>query len=134
MTEQIPPPPPYPPPPLYPPPSAPRRRRRVLATVLTGVSAVVIVAVAVVVPLVVGSAEPTLDDVRTSRDLDFGHAEGDVDYPQTPQVGGPHGQAWLECGVYDVPVRDENAVHDLEHVRCGSATAPACPRRALTDL
>jgi hypothetical protein len=30
-------------------------------------------------------------------------------------VGGPHDPVWLECGVYDQPVRNENAVHDLEH-------------------
>ena len=43
------------------------------------------------------------------------HTTGPVDYPQTPPVGGPHDPVWLDCGVYDSPVRDENAVHDLEH-------------------
>ena len=32
-----------------------------------------------------------------------------------PPVGGAHDPEWLECGAYDAPVRDENAVHDLEH-------------------
>ena len=36
-------------------------------------------------------------------------------YPQDPPAGGAHAPIWLDCGVYDVPVRDENAVHDLEH-------------------
>ena len=26
-----------------------------------------------------------------------------------------HDPVWLDCGAYDAPVRDENAVHDLEH-------------------
>ncbi|MCW2768400.1 MAG: hypothetical protein JWO11_4359, partial [Nocardioides sp.] len=26
-----------------------------------------------------------------------------------------HDPVWLDCGTYDQPVRDENAVHDLEH-------------------
>ena len=43
------------------------------------------------------------------------HVSEDVDYPQSPPVGGDHWDLWLECGVYDVPVRDEYAVHDLEH-------------------
>ena len=43
------------------------------------------------------------------------HSTDDVDYPQTPPVGGPHDPTWLACGVYQSPVRDENAVHDLEH-------------------
>ena len=37
---------------------------------------------------------------------------------QTPACGppgGPHDNVWLACGVYDEPVRDENAVHALEH-------------------
>ena len=43
------------------------------------------------------------------------HVREDVDYPQTPPVGGDHWDAWADCGVYDAPVTDENAVHDLEH-------------------
>ena len=30
-------------------------------------------------------------------------------------MGGDHWDPYLECGVYDVPVRNEYAVHDLEH-------------------
>ncbi|MCT9820886.1 DUF3105 domain-containing protein [Microbacterium sp. W1N] len=43
------------------------------------------------------------------------HVEGTVDYAQTPPAGGPHNQYWLNCGVYDQPQTDENAVHSLEH-------------------
>ena len=38
-----------------------------------------------------------------------------VDYDESPPVGGAHYPTWLDCGVYDEPVPDENAVHDLEH-------------------
>ena len=38
-----------------------------------------------------------------------------MDYPTSPPAGGAHDAAWLDCGVYDEPIRDENAVHDLEH-------------------
>jgi hypothetical protein len=39
----------------------------------------------------------------------------DIAYDQVPPIGGPHDPEWLACGVFDEPVRDENAVHDLEH-------------------
>src|SRR3954468_23491462 len=43
------------------------------------------------------------------------HVTGNVSYPQTPPVGGDHNSVWLNCGIYDQPVPNENAVHDLEH-------------------
>jgi hypothetical protein len=43
------------------------------------------------------------------------HTTDPVDYPQDPPVGGPHDPSWQKCMVYDAPVRNENAVHSLEH-------------------
>ncbi len=43
------------------------------------------------------------------------HVEGTVDYPQNPPAGGPHNQFWLNCGIYDQPQQNENAVHSQEH-------------------
>ena len=43
------------------------------------------------------------------------HVAGDVEYSQTPPVGGDHDSAWQNCGVYREPVREEHAVHSLEH-------------------
>lgn len=43
------------------------------------------------------------------------HVAGDVDYEQTPPVGGDHDAVWQNCGFYDEPVRSEHAVHSLEH-------------------
>ena len=43
------------------------------------------------------------------------HVTGEVDYPQNPPAGGPHNQAWLNCGVYDQVQVDEHAVHSMEH-------------------
>lgn len=58
----------------------------------------------------------SLDDVILSGDLSAEHRDDvDVDYPETPPIGGPHDPEWLACGPFDEPVRDENAVHDLEH-------------------
>ncbi len=43
------------------------------------------------------------------------HTPDEVDYPQSPPVGGDHADEWLQCGTYDQPVREENMVHALEH-------------------
>lgn len=43
------------------------------------------------------------------------HTEDPVTYPQDPPAGGPHAPAWQKCGVYDAPIRNENAVHSQEH-------------------
>jgi hypothetical protein len=97
-----------------------RGRRSPFLLVLSSVVSLVVLGGALGAPLVarVAGYEGTpvdLSDVRTWEIGDTRHTEGDVDYPQTPPAGGPHAPVWLDCGVYDVPVRDENVVHDLEH-------------------
>lgn len=53
--------------------------------------------------------------LQTYSNLSRDHVAGPVDYPQTPPVGGAHSAIWQNCGVYDTPVPDEDAVHSLEH-------------------
>lgn len=48
-------------------------------------------------------------------DLERNHVDGEVDYPQTPSVGGDHNAAWANCGFYEEPVAAVNATHSLEH-------------------
>jgi hypothetical protein len=96
------------------------------------IAAVVVLALAIGIPVALSSGEDSgsaagtapssgstlpvnLDAVQLYEGLANDHTVEDVDYPQTPPVGGPHDPVWLDCGVYDTPVRDENAVHDLEH-------------------
>ena len=45
------------------------------------------------------------------------HVTTPVAYEQAPPVGGPHDGEWADCTgtVYDVQIRQENAVHSLEH-------------------
>ena len=83
---------------------------------LAVVAALVVVVGAVAVPQWTAADEPpTLDAVVVVEKPTSAHVSDDVDYEQTPPAGGDHDPAWLECGVYDEPVRDENAVHSLEH-------------------
>ena len=124
---EIPPPPAYPPPGYTPPPTEPvlvsssgpepSRPSRAPVIALAVIGAAIVVALAVAVPLLVteGPVPSDLSAVKSYDDLSADHTPDDVDYPQSPPVGGEHAPEWLECGVYDVPVREENAVHDLEH-------------------
>jgi hypothetical protein len=65
------------------------------------------------------------------------HTEGDVDYAQSPPVGGEHNPVWQNCGFYEEPVRDETAVHSLEHGAVWITYSPDIPQdeiERLTDL
>jgi len=81
------------------------------------------------------SASGAPDDVKT---YDVGaagkHTEGDVDYEQSPPVGGPHNPVWQNCGFYDKPVRDENAVHSLEHGAVWITYSPDLPQDQVNEL
>jgi hypothetical protein len=58
----------------------------------------------------------SLADVLVVADLSTEHRDDEeIEYEQVPPIGGAHDDEWLACGVYDEPVRDENAAHDLEH-------------------
>ena len=56
------------------------------------------------------------------------HTEADVDYGQTPPAGGEHNPVWQNSGFYDAPVRDENAVHTLEHGAVWITYSPDLPQ------
>ncbi len=125
---EIPPPPSYPPPGYTPPPAEPvllsssgpeqPRPSRGPVIALAAVAVAIVVTLAVAVPMLVkGDAQIPKDlaAVKAYDDLDNDHTSDDVDYPQSPPVGGPHAPVWLDCGVYDKAVPEENAVHDLEH-------------------
>lgn len=94
-----------------------------LPLVLASAGAVLVLGAALAAPLV-DRALRGEEEVQRALDLtlvetweltDRAHATEDVDYPQDPPAGGAHAPIWLACGVYDEPVREENAVHDLEH-------------------
>ena len=66
------------------------------------------------------------------EDVDVGpagrHTPEDVDYTQTPPAGGEHNDVWQNSGFYEEPVRDENAVHTLEHGAVWITYSPSLPQ------
>ncbi|WP_258061405.1 DUF3105 domain-containing protein [Rathayibacter sp. AY1A4] len=74
-----------------------------------------------------------IDGLQTF-DNDATHVAGAVDYPQTPPAGGPHNAVWMNCGVYDEPVPNENAVHDLEHGAVWATYDPELPQSEVDAL
>ena len=56
------------------------------------------------------------------------HTDADVDYEQTPPTGGEHNPIWQNEGFYDAPIRDENAVHTLEHGAVWITYSPDLPQ------
>lgn len=93
------------------------RRARRVRLFRMGVAVVVGVAVlALIAPTVFGwFNRPALDNVQTFNITGAQHVQGAVAYPQTPPAGGDHSAVWQNCGFYDQPIRNENAVHSMEH-------------------
>lgn len=63
-----------------------------------------------------------------------GHTEGTVNYPQTPPAGGQHNAVWQNCGYYSEPVRNENAVHSLEHGAVWITYQPDLPKNQVDTI
>lgn len=124
---------------------APGRRRAVLVATATAIAVVVVLAV--LLPQVVDQAreanapEPSpgaadLALVELYEDVKTDHLDKGVrlDYPENPPVGGSHDEEWLQCGVYRKPVREENAIHSLEHGTIWITYKPGLSRAELRTL
>lgn len=73
------------------------------------------------------------------------HVEGEVPYEEVapvetdegtalPPLGGDHDAVWQNCGFYSEPVRNENAVHSLEHGAVWLTYRPDLPADQVTTL
>ena len=72
--------------------------------------------------------------VTSYSNLSRDHTKEPVDYPQSPPVGGPHSPIWQNCGFYSKPVRDENAVHSMEHGAVWITYAPDLPKDQVEKI
>jgi hypothetical protein len=93
--------------------AAARRRRTII--VASVVVAVLLIGGGVTAAALSSRSSVSLSAVQSFSGLTRNHVTGTVNYAQTPPVGGDHDPTWLNCGIYTSPVRNENAVHDLEH-------------------
>ncbi|WP_047865401.1 DUF3105 domain-containing protein [Rubrobacter aplysinae] len=62
------------------------------------------------------------------------HTEQNVDYEQNPPAGGDHNPVWQNCGVYEEPIRNETAVHSLEHGAVWITYRPDLPEQQVNRL
>jgi hypothetical protein len=85
-----------------------------------------------------GSTLP-IDTVVTYQVTERNHVDTEVNYPQTPPVGGNHAPAWQTCAFYDKPIYKEAGTHSLEHGAVWITFKPDIPAaeiekiRALTE-
>jgi len=100
-----------------------RNQRIAIAAGVAGSVAVVVAIVALVVTSSVPRPDPAniiVDGVQEFAGLSAVHVGPEpvnysAAYNMNPPAGGDHFAAWLNCGVYDQPQPNENAVHSLEH-------------------
>ena len=62
------------------------------------------------------------------------HTTEPVLYEQIPPVGGDHDPVLQNCGFYEEPVRNENAVHSLEHGAVWITYSPDLPADQVEAL
>ena len=62
------------------------------------------------------------------------HITGPVTYSVTPPVGGQHNTTWMNCGIYNKPVPNERAVHNLEHGAVWITYRPSLPQSEVSQL
>jgi hypothetical protein len=110
-----------------------RERRRLVLIVLAAVLAVALVVTVVVAIVRSGDQGKTFDEMAGVEVFEptRNHVTGGVTYEQTPPAGGDHNRVWLNCGVYDEAVPNENAVHSLEH---GAVWVTYRPDLPATDV
>lgn len=107
-----------------------RKRLVIVGSII--VVLVLVVAAGYVLVRLGGSGVPTGTDVFSEPDK--AHTTGPVQYDRLPPAGGAHNAVWLNCGVYDQPVPNENAVHSLEHGAVWVTYQPSLPSSAVTTL
>lgn len=93
-----------------------QRRQSRIKGIAIAVVVFVVVAVVGIVLYTRQQANASLPDgVQSFSGITAGHSTDPVTYAQNPPVGGVHDPVWQNCGYYAAPVRNENAVHALEH-------------------
>ena len=75
-----------------------------------------------------------LKSVKTAAYPAGRHLAGPISYTENPPLGGPHNVVWQNCGVYEVPIHNEHAVHSLEHGAIWITYRPDLPQGQIQRL
>lgn len=116
-----------------------RRAERLRRSTVIGASTLLVSGIAVAggVLFLKERNKTSLDAVRTYAVKNRNHTTEAVTYPQSPPVGGDHDPTWINCGIYDLPIRTENVVHAQEHGAVWITHSPDLPdedRQKLRNL
>lgn len=80
------------------------------------------------------AASVSIEGVEILPDLGRNHQEGDLTYTTLVPASGTHNSQWLNCGIYEEPVRRENALHSMEHGAVWLAYQPELPAEQIEAL
>jgi hypothetical protein len=106
-------------------------RRRIWGWIAAGVIVLVLAGFGVAL---VQASQANISGIQTYSGLTAQHTTAPVHYAQNPPVGGDHNPVWLNCGIYDQSVPNENAVHSLEHGAVWVTYQPTLPAAAVDQL
>src|SRR5690242_677820 len=109
------------------------QRRRLI---FIGIGVLAVIAIGALIYFVSTAPPPKqIEGVELFPDIAGGqHIDGNINYPQTPPVGGPHNPVWQNCGIYDTAIRNENAVHSMEHGAVWVTYSPDLPADQIKQL
>lgn len=113
-----------------------KRKERRAAFLMWGAGGAVVVLLVAVVAyyLVTERAATSLDNVATTKYTGSQHTQTKVTYKENPPMGGEHNPAWQNCGIYDQPINNENAVHAMEHGAVWITYQPDLPKAEVDTL
>lgn len=115
------------------------RRLSIVSVVVIAVSLVAVLIAATVVVVLLGyGGQATIEPPDGVKNFDIGaanrHTDDNVRYQQNPPVGGKHDPIWQNCGFYSESVRNENAVHSMEHGAVWITYRPNLPQAEVDSL
>ncbi|GAT65051.1 DUF3105 domain-containing protein [Planomonospora sp. ID91781] len=84
--------------------------------------------------LVDQAGKTSLDAVTSAKYPGSLHVQTKVSYKENPPMGGEHHPAWQNCGIYDAPINNENAVHSMEHGAVWITYQPDLPKDQVDVL
>ncbi|MFI6454810.1 DUF3105 domain-containing protein [Streptosporangium amethystogenes] len=113
-----------------------QRKERRTAFLMWGSGGLVIVLLVGLVAfyMVNERATTSLDSVTSAKYVGSQHTQTKVTYKESPPLGGEHNPSWQNCGIYDQPINNENAVHSMEHGAVWITYRPDLPKAELDTL